>query len=332
MKARYIACSTIATVSLTSVLVTDAAAQVLYTAEQAVAGVVAYEQHCAECHLQTLVGSFEAPELAGQNFLSYWGGRSVEELMEAAISMPPGEEGSLDGAVYANIVAYLLERNGFPAGTAELIADATGTLEGSTGPRDTPAPPTRAAGPASTPNAGFGGRGGTSAGGTSTFNAVIDFRPVTDEELTSPDPGDWLMYRRTLDGQGYSPLDQVNRENVSDLRLAWLWAMDDGFNQPTPLVRGGVMYLTHPMNTIQALDAATGELLWEYRRTFPEGYRAGFSQLRSIAIYEDKIFVPTKDAWLVALDARTGEIAWETQIADYQQGYTNVVGPIIARG
>ena len=86
------------------------------------------------------------------------------------------------------------------------------------------------------------------------------------------------------------------------------------------------------MNTIQALDAATGELLWEYQRTFPEGYRAFFSQLRSIAIYEDKIFVPTKDAWLVALDARTGQVVWETQIADYQQGYTNVAGPIVARG
>ncbi len=333
MKARYIACSTIATISLTAALVLEGTAQVTYTAEQATAGSVAYEQHCAECHLQTLVGSFEAPELAGQNFLGYWGGRPVEELMEIVISMPPGEEGSLNQAVYANIVAYLLERNGFPSGSAELVADATGTLEGSTGPQEAPTTtPTRSTGPATPPGAAFGGRGGASGGGTSTFHEVTDFRPVTDEELVNPDPGDWLMYRRTLDSQGYSPLDQINRENVTDLRLAWAWAMEEGANQPTPLVRGGVMYLTHPMNTIQALDAATGELLWEYRRTFPEGYRAFFSQLRSIAIYEDKIFVPTKDAWLVALDARTGEVVWETQIADYQQGYTNVAGPIIARG
>ena len=247
MKARYIACSTIAAISLIAALVLEAAAQVTYTTEQATAGGVAYEQHCAECHLQTLVGSFEAPELAGQNFLAYWGGRPVAELMEMVISMPPGEEGSLDQAVYANIVAYLLERNGFPSGPAELLADATGTLAGSTGPQETPTTtPSRGTGPATPTRTAFGGRG--SSDGTSTFHEVTDFRPVTDEELVNPDPGDWLMYRRTLDSQGYSPLDQINRENVTDLRLAWVWAMDQGANQPTPLVRGGVMYLTHPMN------------------------------------------------------------------------------------
>ena len=140
------------------------------------------------------------------------------------------------------------------------------------------------------------------------------------------------MYRRTLDGQGYSPLDQIDRGNVDDLRLAWVWSLDPGTSQPTPLVHDGVLYMTNPMNTIQALDAETGELMWEYRREFPEGFRAGFSQLRSIAIYNDKIFVPTKDAWMVALDARTGDVVWETEVADHEIGFTNVAGPLIARG
>ena len=93
--------------------------------------------------------------------------------------------------------------------------------------------------------------------------------------------------------------------------------MDDGSNQPTPLVYDGVMYLTNPANTIQALEAATGELIWEYRRNFPEGFSSrGFNQLRNISIYEDKIYLSTKDAAMVALDARTGRVVWETQIAD----------------
>ena len=142
-------------------------------------------------------------------------------MRQMVIAMPTGEEGSLAQGVYANIVAYLLERNGFPSGSAELVADATGTLEGSTGPQEAPTTtPTRSTGPATPTGAAFGGRGGASGGGTSTFHEVTDFRPVTDEELVNPDPGDWLMYRRTLDSQGYSPLDQINRENVTDLRLA----------------------------------------------------------------------------------------------------------------
>jgi alcohol dehydrogenase (cytochrome c) len=109
--------------------------------------------------------------------------------------------------------------------------------------------------------------------------------------------------------------------------------MDEGSSQPTPLVRDGVLYLTHPENKIQAIDAATGELLWEYRRDFPEGYPGGgFTHLRSIAIRGDKIFIPTKDAALVAISARTGELVWETRVADFRKGYTYVAGPLVVRG
>ncbi len=296
-----------------------------YTLRQAVAGRAAYERSCAQCHLGTMEGSAEAPELAGPNFRTYWSGRPARELLEITLSMPPDAEGSLSEEAYANIVAYILSRNGFPPGDGGLTVDAPGALSGATGDALALADiPLRGvletSGDARTP------------GGTETYAEITDFRPVTLAELADPAPGDWLMYRRTLDGWGYSPLDQIDRTNVHELRLAWVWAMDDGVNQPTPLVRGGVMYLTHPMNTIQALDAGSGELLWEYRREFPEGFQVGFSQLRSIAIYEDKLYVPTKDAWLVALDARTGEVVWETRVADYRQGYTNVAGPIVARG
>ncbi|MYH48532.1 MAG: PQQ-binding-like beta-propeller repeat protein, partial [Gammaproteobacteria bacterium] len=132
---------------------------------------------------------------------------------------------------------------------------------------------------------------------------------------------------------GYSPLDQIRRENVADLELAWVWAMADGTSQPTPLVLDGIMFLANPGNIIQALDAATGDLLWEYRRQFPDHIRpGGFNQMRNLALYQDKVFLSTKDASVVALDARTGKTVWDTQVADPRKGYTNVAGPLVVEG
>ena len=140
------------------------------------------------------------------------------------------------------------------------------------------------------------------------------------------------MYRRTYDGWGYSPLDQIDRGNVQELTLAWVWAMEDGTNEPTPLVHDGVMFLANPGNVIQALDARTGTLIWEHRRVFPEAFRRATGALRNVALYQDKLFLSTQDAAMVALDARTGSLVWETQIANYEQGYSNSSGPIVVRG
>src|ERR1700746_2539077 len=95
--------------------------------------------------------------------------------------------------------------------------------------------------------------------------AVKDFRPVTEAMLRNPAPGDWLNWRRTDSAWGYSPLDQINRQNVQQLQLAWSWSMDDtGAQEATPLVYDGIMYLPSPRGVIQALDAATGDWIWEY--------------------------------------------------------------------
>src|SRR5262245_8531804 len=107
------------------------------------------------------------------------------------------------------------------------------------------------------------------AAGVSVFSQGPGVRAVTDAILQNPPPSDWLHARRTYDGWGYSPLDQINRQNVGQLQLAWAWAMQPGNQQTTPLVHDGVMYLANPGSTVQALNAATGDLLWEYRREFP---------------------------------------------------------------
>ncbi len=92
--------------------------------------------------------------------------------------------------------------------------------------------------------------------------ARAQFQPVTDQMLASPDPGDWLHWRRTLDGWGHSPLDQINRDNVHLLQLVWSSPLRPGLSQPTPLVYDGVMYVPNPLGVVAALDAATGDRLW----------------------------------------------------------------------
>jgi alcohol dehydrogenase (cytochrome c) len=93
--------------------------------------------------------------------------------------------------------------------------------------------------------------------------------PVTDAELQNPDPADWLMWRRTLDSWGHSPLEQIDRTNVSNLRMVWTRGLTEGLQQGTPLVRDGVLYMPNPRDVVQAMDATSGDLLWEHRRERP---------------------------------------------------------------
>lgn len=163
------------------------------------------------------------------------------------------------------------------------------------------------------------------------FAQVPSFEAVTDAMLDNPPPESWLNWRRTRDGWGYSPLDQITRDNVDDLRLEWSWAMEAGSQQTTPIVHEGVMYLANPGNLIQALDAATGDLLWEYRRQFPTARGRGRPN-RNISIYDDKIILNTADANIVALDARTGEVVWEADVADPDKGFHYTGGSLVADG
>ncbi len=187
---------------------------------------------------------------------------------------------------------------------------------------------------------------------------VKNFRPVTEAMLRNPAPGDWLNWRRTDNAWGFSPLNQINRQNVHQLQLTWSWAMDDtGAQEATPLVYDGIMYLPNPRGVIQALDAATGDLIWEYRPAAPArepapraagageqsviprlsqapaaGAGDGRGIQKNIAIYDDKIFATTNEAHIVAVDAKTGKLVWDTAVADPKLGYEYTAGPIVVRG
>lgn len=157
------------------------------------------------------------------------------------------------------------------------------------------------------------------------------FVPVTDAVLRKPSPGDWLRWRRDHGATGYSPLDRIDRRNVGRLRLAWAWGMEPGTQEQEPLVYNGVMYLLHPNAIVQALDARTGELIWEYRRKMPEGVDGG-DTVRNIALYQNKIFFTTQDAHVAALDAATGTIVWDVETANYKERVNYSAGPIAADG
>jgi alcohol dehydrogenase (cytochrome c) len=159
------------------------------------------------------------------------------------------------------------------------------------------------------------------------------YAPVTQAMLENPGRDDWLSWRRTLSSWGYSPLAQINTGNVHRLQLAWSWALERGNSQPAPLVHDGVMFVPQPEGVVHALDAATGDLLWEYRRSFTTSPNVGLpSRMRSLALFGDKVYVTTPDAHIVALDARTGTVVWDETVADAALGYRYTSGPIVARG
>lgn len=166
-------------------------------------------------------------------------------------------------------------------------------------------------------------------------DVVKSIRPVTDEMLRRPDPADWLMWRRTYDGWGYSPLDQINKSNVKDLRVAWSWSLNPGATETTPIVHDGVLYIWNFGDKVQALNGATGDLIWEYKRDLPEKLvAAGGNNLakRNMAIYGDNLLIATSDAHIMALDLKSGKVVWDHETADWNKGWRYTAGPFVANG
>ncbi len=154
--------------------------------------------------------------------------------------------------------------------------------------------------------------------------------PVTDEMLTNPSPSDWLSWRRTRDGLGFSPLASIDKRNVGSLQLKWSLSLPPGPNTATPLVHDGVIFVHAFGDHVQALDAATGDELWHYARELPSTYRPTVK--RNLALHGDKLYVGTSDVHVVALDVKTGAVVWDTAIAAEGSGFGLSGGPLVARG
>ena len=160
-----------------------------------------------------------------------------------------------------------------------------------------------------------------------------EYAPVTDERLADPEAENWLMYRGTYDAHGYSPLDQINAENVASLKPLWTFStgLREGHQAP-PVVNNGAMFVTTPQNHVLALDAATGEQRWRYRRELPEDLSQMHPTNRGVALYGELVYMATADCYLVALNATTGEVVWEAEVEDYGRGYYMTLAPLAAEG
>ena len=268
-------------------------------------GKISYEKYCAECHGFKLQGTAHGSSLSDENFFKNLG-QNEKKLYQVTIStMPPGKIGIIQKEDYSNITSYILN---FSNKESDNNQDWVVFSDPSTVDK----PEER----------------------KSLFeNRVIkNFKDISDKDINYPVENDWTSWRRTPLGFGYSPLEQINKDNVQKLTLSWSLTMNEGSNQGTPLVSQGVMFLTHPGNMIQAINAANGKLIWEYKYPYPKDSMLLGGPTKNIAIYKDKVYMATYDAALIALDIRTGKLLWKNVKADYKDGYTHSSGPIIANG
>jgi PQQ-dependent dehydrogenase (methanol/ethanol family) len=296
----------------------SAATAVSYTEAQADQGRAIYGQQCASCHGANLDDGAYGPPLTGTDFRQKWGGRSLDALMTyTSDRMPPTQPGTLGAVRYAQVIALLLQENGVKPGITELPADPTVLAS--------MAPP-------SWPPAGGGGLAPAAIvpPGPPRTNPLDGLRPVTDAMLTKPGDGEWLLWRRTYDASGFSPLKKINKGNVHEMRPAWTWSLPNGPNQATPIVHDGVLFVHSFGDKVQAIDAASGDLLWQYSRRLPVGVVP--SVKRGISIYGSRLYVPTSDGHVVALAVKTGKVEWDQSIGDAKAGIRLTGGTLIAGG
>jgi alcohol dehydrogenase (cytochrome c) len=309
-----------------------------FTAEQAARGQAAYSRACVSCHGAALEGSQFAVPLKGSVFESHWRGRTRTALSEQIrATMPPRGLGSVSGQAYSDIEAYILQVNG--------VAPVVGSTTAAAAPA-APSEPRiegRAPGDSSTPVVVRGDSGPLYQSALAARAAKLAaLTPVTDAMLLKPSPADWLIWRRTYSGHGYSPLAVINRSNVAQLRAGWSWSLPDSMNEITPLVHDGVMFI-YSGPVVQALDATTGDLLWQYLRSLPDEFDNGRGgRVKTLAIFGDRLFVPTTDGHMLALDVRTGRVIWDQQvITDAERAMNGKAegvalhldgGPIVAKG
>jgi alcohol dehydrogenase (cytochrome c) len=285
-------------------------------------GQAAYVQSCLSCHGARLEGSPFGPALIGQDFMNRWRGRPAGELLvQMRNTMPPRGTGSVQPAIFPDLLAFLVNAN--LQGPPALQAPPTGTL-----------PATASARPAELPPA--------------LARRLASLSPISEAMLAAPPAGDWLMWRRTFDSAGFSPLATIHRGNVQRLHKAWTLALDPGSNEITPLVHDGVLFV-YSGAVVQAVDAASGRPLWRYehdsRRQLPAGmqgesrrapaYGGQRRQARSVALFGHALYVPTADGHVLALDARSGKLLWDRAINGNDAPNTGLQlssGPLVARG
>jgi len=291
-----------------------------FTEAQAQAGQPIYASRCAVCH----DAGGETIQLVGPAFTQAWNSRSTAALYtRIKTTMPFNNPGSLSEAEATAVVAYILKSNGATAGattltpTTDVPIASVITARGNQG-KDR--------------YAGYVSLSAMSAATGITFpGTVAKYTPVTEEMLLNPPANDWLMHYQNYAGWSHSPLKQIDTQNVQNLQLRWVWSLDDGERQQiTPMVHDGVMFISTVVNNkVQALNAATGDLIWE-NSLGPRLENQVNATARAMVLYGNQLFYPASDATLYALDARTGKVNWKFKHTDF--GRDKIGGLMIADG
>ncbi|HSA81646.1 MAG TPA: PQQ-binding-like beta-propeller repeat protein, partial [Geminicoccaceae bacterium] len=166
--------------------------------------------------------------------------------------------------------------------------------------------------------------------GQAACTGMQDAKMQTGTMMMDGAHGEWTVYGGDLSNTRYAVNDQINSDNVQNLHLKWIFQTGIiGSFENTPIVEDGVMYITTPYNHVFAIDAATGRELWHYEHKLGTTIFCCGPNNRGVALADDKVYMATLDAMLIALDKRTGELLWETEIADPEFGYSETVAPTV---
>ncbi|HZD92526.1 MAG TPA: PQQ-binding-like beta-propeller repeat protein, partial [Pseudolabrys sp.] len=171
---------------------------------------------------------------------------------------------------------------------------------------------------------------------TKAATLYADMQTVTQDMLnrSGSDGNNFLQTNGNYEQTRYYPNSQINRGNVDKLRPAWIFQTDIMESmETTPIVVNGVMYVTTSFDHVYALNARTGDQLWEFKA--PLGpittYCCGPNN-RGVAVYDNMVYVATLDAKLYGLDAKTGAVRWKQEIADPEKGYSETMAPTAVKG
>ena len=160
------------------------------------------------------------------------------------------------------------------------------------------------------------------------------YAPVTAERLKKPEDGNWLLFRRTYDGWGYSPLQEITPDQcrAGCSRSGAISTGQVEGHQAPPIVNNGVMFVATPGNQLLALEAKTGNVLWRYKRPIPEDMTPLHPTNRGVGLFGDKVYFAAAESVLVALDAKTGKEVWTAKVDDYKVGHYMTLMPLVIDG
>jgi alcohol dehydrogenase (cytochrome c) len=166
-----------------------------------------------------------------------------------------------------------------------------------------------------------------------TASANVTNKDIANDQMTTDDV---VSYGMGLQGQRYSPLTKINTSTVKEMRPAWAFSLGgekQRGQESQPMIKDGVMYITGSYSRVYAIDARTGEELWQYDARLPDGIMPCCDVInRGVALYDDLVIFGTLDAKLVALNKDTGKVVWKKKVEDYKAGYSITAAPIVVKG